>query len=93
MSPDDALELCTNTQADLSAELDTAAELHLERSADTIYGRQWRRWATDRLEAELDQLDDAGAAYDDVANELAARMIEDSRVAQATGNARGELPS
>jgi len=93
MSYDPDLELCTNTQAELSAELDTSAELHLERTADAIYGRQWRRWTTDRLEAELDQLDDAGAAYDEVANELAARMIEDGRVAQATGNARGELPS
>lgn len=89
MTTDRDLDLCSNTQAELAAELDEA-EL---AATEAPLPAGWRRFKTARLEELLDDLDDSTFAYDDVANELAARMIEDHRVAQATGNARGELPS
>ena len=53
----------------------------------------WRRFTTVRLELLLDGLDDSTDAYDDVANELAARMINDNRIAQAFGHERNSFPS
>lgn len=53
----------------------------------------WRRMATDRLEAMLGELDETGTAYERVHLELEQRSIDDPRIAQATGNARGEQPS
>lgn len=53
----------------------------------------WRRMATDRLEAMLGELDETGTAYERVHLELEQRSIDDPRIAQATGNARGEQTS
>ena len=53
----------------------------------------WRRLTTDRLELLLNGLDDSTDAYNDVANELAARMINDNRIAQAFGYERNSFPS
>lgn len=60
---------------------------------ETPLPANWRRFQTEKLEELFETLDDSTFAYDDVATELAARMIEDNRVAQGQGFARGELPS
>jgi len=89
MTTDRDLDLCTNTQAELAAELDEA-EL---AATEAPLPAGWRRFKTARLDELLAELDDSTFAYEDVAYELAGRAMTDDRVAQATGNARGELPS